>query len=149
MCCSLWSLICLFSHEDFDILLLVFHIPSLNSLKTYGKNMKVLQREVFFSFCILSENIQIFFFLVQRFTSHILCFLKWLSTHANNTLHLNINSLSIISCDEWTRTTQPHFFASDDLFPNFLISSSSLCSPSFSFIITSFSSLSTSFFLLF
>lgn len=99
-----------------------------------------------FVYCL---RIYKFFFLVQRFNSHILCFLKWLSTHANNTLHLNINSLSIISCDEWTRTTQPHFFASDGLFPNFLISSSSLCSSSFSFITTSFSSLSTSFFFLF
>ena len=58
-----------------------------------------------------------FFFLVWRFNSHILCFLKWLSTHTNNTLHLNIDSLSIISCDQRTWTTQPHFFASDDFFP--------------------------------
>ena len=126
MCYSLWSLICLFSHEDFDILLLVFHIPSLNSLQTYGKNMKVLQREFSFLFFVYCLIIYKLFFLVQRFNSHILCFLKWLSTHTNNSFHLNIDSLSIISYDKWTWMAQPHFFASDDFFPT---SSSPPCVP--------------------
>ena len=67
-----------------------------------------------FVYCL---RIYKFFFLVRWFNSHILGFFKWLSTYTNNTLHLNIDSLGIISCDQRTWTTQPHFFASDDFFP--------------------------------
>lgn len=104
MCYSLWSLICLFSHEDFDILLLVFHIPSLNSFQTQRKMSSDYKRRILF-FISSEKNFARFNYL-----SLIHCAL-------NNNLHLNTDLLSTNSYGKFAWMAKSYFFVLMIFFP--------------------------------